>query len=116
MEDSVSVGVLYLRYEVQESVSWESSHRQAHKQLQDECICFLAGVEEDQADTKHGTQCDEQDGRRAVAVLCRQERLWSFSKDCMISSAPLLVVTSTLEKVHNHRVPFKFVCCKRKTK
>lgn len=62
---------LYLWYEVQESVSWQSSHRKAHKQLQDECVGFLAGVEEDQADTKHGAHRDEQDSSRAVAILCR---------------------------------------------
>lgn len=39
--------VLYLWYEVQEGISWEGSHCQAHKQLQDECVGLLAGVEED---------------------------------------------------------------------
>lgn len=64
--------VLYLWYEVQECISWEGSHCQAHKELQDECVGLLAGVEEDQADTEHGAQRDEQDSSRAVAVLCRQ--------------------------------------------
>lgn len=67
--------VLYLWYEVQEGISWEGSHCQAHKQLQDECVSFLAGVEEDQTDTEHGAHRDEQDSSRAVAVLCREETI-----------------------------------------
>ncbi len=72
--------VLYLWYEVQQCVSWEGSHCQAHKQLQDECIRFLAGVEEDQADAEHGAHSDEQDGSRAVAVFCRKERASSLDQ------------------------------------
>lgn len=64
--------VLYLWYEVQECVSREGSHRHAHKQLQDECVGLLAGVEEDQADTEHGAHRDEQDCSRAVAILCNE--------------------------------------------
>lgn len=73
--------VLYLWYEVHEGISWEGSHGQAHKQLQDEGVGFLAGLEEDQADTEHGAHRDEQDGRRAVAVLCREHLKndgWSY--------------------------------------
>lgn len=67
-------GSVYLWYEVQECVTREGPHRQTHKQLQDEGVGLLAGVEENQADTQHGAQCDEHDSRRAVTELCREER------------------------------------------
>lgn len=59
-----------LRDEVQEGVPRERPHRQAHKQLQDERVGLLAGVEEDEADAEHGAQRDERDGGRAVAIFC----------------------------------------------
>lgn len=65
--------VLYLWYEVQECISWESSYCQAHKQLQDERVGLLAGVEEDQADAEHGAERDEHNGSRAVAILCKEK-------------------------------------------
>lgn len=72
---SDGAAVLYLWYEVQESISWEGSHCQAHKQLQDQRVRFLAGAEEDQADAEHGAHCDEQDSSRAVAIFCREEAI-----------------------------------------
>lgn len=69
----VGAVTFYLWYEVQERVSGERSHCEAHKQLQEEHVRFLAGAEEDQADAKHGAHGDEQHSSRAVAVLCRQE-------------------------------------------
>lgn len=58
-----------LWYEVQECISWEGPHRKTHKQLQDEGVGLLTGVEKDQADTKHGAHCDDQDGHCTVAIL-----------------------------------------------
>ena len=67
------LGILYLWYEVQESVSREGSHCEAHKKLEDKLVGLLTGVEEDQADTEHRAQRDEQYGSGAVAILCREE-------------------------------------------
>lgn len=68
----VLVVVLYLWYEVQESISWECSHCQAHKQLQDKSVGLLTGVKKHQTNTQHGAHCDDQDSSCAVAVLCRK--------------------------------------------
>ena len=54
---------------MQQSISWESAHCQAHEELQDEGVGLLAGVEEDQADAQHGAHRDEQDCSSAVAIL-----------------------------------------------
>lgn len=61
--------VSYLWYEVQEGISWEGPHCKTHKQLQDEGVGLLAGVEKDQADAEHGAHSDDQDSHRAVAIL-----------------------------------------------
>lgn len=45
-DPSNALGISYLWNKVQESVTWEGSHCQAHKQLQDERVGLLTGVEE----------------------------------------------------------------------
>lgn len=62
-------GVSDLWDEVQECISWEGPHSKTHKQLQDEGVGILTGVEKDQADTEHGTHGDDQDGHCTVAIL-----------------------------------------------
>lgn len=68
-----SVAQTNLWYQVQESVPWERPHCQAYKQLQDERVGLLAGVEEDEADAEHGAQRDERDSGRAVAIFCQKK-------------------------------------------
>lgn len=66
-------GVSDLWYEVQECISWEGPHCKTHKELQDEGVGLLTGVEEDEADTKHGAHCDDQHGHGAVAILWKDK-------------------------------------------
>lgn len=77
-----------LWYEVQECISWEGPHCKTHKQLQDEGVGLLTGVEKDEADTEHGAHCDDEDGHRTVAILWK-DNVTDYTQPHSGSQSPL---------------------------